>query len=291
MPGTRPGVYEVTSQIGEGGMGQGYRATERAPCQDGERRERRMRAVSRFLLVSLLVVWANGAAAQTVDDVVDKCVAALGGRAALGKLKSRSATGTITLSTPGGDLTGPVEVLNAAPNKSRTLISLDASALGAGLIVVDQRFDGTSGYVMDSLQGNRDITGNQLDNLRNGSFPTPLLNYKEMGATATLSGKEKVGAREAYVVTFEPPSGSVVRQYIDTETYLPLRLVAKLDVPQLGQQVEQTSEFSDYREVDGVKIAFHVASTSAVQSLSITLTKVEHNGQIDAALFSKPAKP
>lgn len=250
-----------------------------------------MRTGTRLVLAALLLVWARAATAQTVDDVVDRCVAALGGRAALGKLKNRSATGTITLSTPGGDLTGSIEILNAAPNKSRTLVTVDASSLGAGQVVVDQRFDGTSGYVMDSLQGNRDITGNQLDNLRNGAFPTPLLNYKQMGATATLSGKEKVGDREAYLVIFEPASGSVVRQDIDAETYLPIRAVTKVEVPQLGQQVEQTSEFSDYRDVDGVKTPFRVRSTSVIQSLSITLTKVEHNVQIDDALFSKPPKP
>ncbi|SRR5258706_1648341 len=247
-----------------------------------------MRAASRLVLTSLLLVWAHSAAAQTVDEVVEKSVAALGGRAALGKLKSRSATGTITLSTPGGDLTGSIEILNAAPNKSRTLIKVDASVLGAGQIVVDQRFNGVAGYAMDSLQGNRDITGNQLDNLRNGTFPTPLLNYKQMGATATLSGKEKVGDREAYVVIVEPTSGSIVRLNIDAETYLTLRTVTKVDVPQLGQEVEQTTEFSDYRNVDGIKTAFRITATSAIQRLSVTITKVEHNVRIDDALFSKP---
>lgn len=250
-----------------------------------------MRAASRLVLASLLLVWAHSAAAQTVDEVVEKCVAALGGRAALGKLTSRSATGTITLSTPGGDLTGSIEILNAVPNRSRTLIKVDASSLGAGLVVVDQRFNGVAGYVMDSLQGNSDVTGNQLDNMRNGAFPTPLLNYKQMGATATLSGKEKVGDRDAYVVIFEPASGSIVRQYIDAETYLTLKAVAKVDVPQLGQEVEQTTEFSDYRDVDGIKTAFRVASTSAIQRLSVTITKVEHNVRIDEALFSKPPQP
>ena len=73
--------------------------------------------------------------------------------------------------------------------------------------------------MLDNLQGNRDITGNQLDNLRSGSFPHPFLNYKAMGTTAQLGGKEKVGERDAYLLIFEPTSGSVVRQYIDAETY------------------------------------------------------------------------
>jgi zinc protease len=197
-------------------------------------------------------------------------------------------TGTITLSTPAGDITGSVEILNAAPNKSRSLIKADLSALGAGPLVLDQRFNGSSGYVIDTLQGNRDMTGNQLDNMRNGSFPHPFLNYKEMGSTAQLGGKEKVGERDAYVVIFEPPSGSVVRHYIDAETYLPLKTTIKVEVPQLGQEVEQTIEFLDYREVDGVKIPFRLAATSAVQNYTVTFTKVEHNVRIDETLFSKP---
>jgi hypothetical protein len=162
------------------------------------------------------------------------------------------------------------------------------SALGAGPWVLDQRFNGSSGYVIDTLQGNRDLTGNQLDNMRNGSFPHPFLNYKELGSTAQLGGKEKVGERDAYVVIFEPPSGSVVRQYIDAETFLPVKTTMKVEVPQLGQEMEQTVEFLDYREVDGVKIPFRLAATSAVQNYTVTFTKVEHNVRIDETLFSKP---
>src|SRR5882757_6966822 len=168
-----------------------------------------MRAVSRRLaLASLFLIWAHAGLAQTADDVIERSVTALGGRAAFGKVTSQSAAGTITLSTPGGDVSGPVEVLNAVPNKSRTLIKVDLSSLGAGQLVMDQRFDGMSGYVLDSLQGNRDITGNQLDNMRNGAFPHPFLIYKKLGATAQLGPKEKVGDRDAYPVTFDFPSGS-----------------------------------------------------------------------------------
>jgi hypothetical protein len=51
--------------------------------------------------------------------------------------------------------------------------------------------------------------------------------------------------------------------------------------------VEQTVEFSDYR-CRWIKIPFKVMATSAVQSFTITITKVEHNTKIDDALFSKP---
>jgi hypothetical protein len=251
-----------------------------------------MTVVSRRLAVALLLVgWAHVARAQTAAEVVDRSVTALGGRAAFAKLKSRSVIGTITLSTPAGDISGSVETLDAAPNKSRSLIKADLSALGAGQLVLDRRFDGNSGYEMDTLQGNHEVTGNQLDNMRNGSFPHPFLNYKEMGITAQLIGKEKVGEREAYLVIFEPTSGSVVRQYIDAETYLPMKVTVKVDVPQLGREVEQTIEFQDYRVVDGIKLPFRLVATSSVQNFTIAITKVEHNVRVDETLFTKPSAP
>ena len=251
-----------------------------------------MRVISRQLAAAaLLLGLAEVAWAQTADEVVERSLTAMGGRAALAKLKSRSMTGTITLSTPAGEIAGSIEVLNAAPNKLRTLIKADLSALGAGPLVIDQRFDGSSGYVVDSLQGNREITGNQLDFLRNGAFPHPFLNYKDMGATVSLSGKQTVGEREAHVVIFDPASGSAVRHYIDAETYLPLRMVVNIDVPQLGQEVEQTTDFLDYREIDGIKLPFRAKATSSVQNFTVVVTKVEHNVRIDETLFSKPVTP
>src|SRR5205823_12558182 len=128
------------------------------------------------------------ASAQTADEIIEKALSAVGGRAALAKLTSRSMTGTITLTTPGGDVSGPVEIYNKTPNKSRTVIKLDLSSFGAGQMTVDQRFDGSSGYVIDTLQGNRDVTGSQLENMKNGAFPSALMNYKDRGVTAELAG-------------------------------------------------------------------------------------------------------
>jgi outer membrane lipoprotein-sorting protein len=246
---------------------------------------------TRLATAALVVAMSSMVAAQTVDEIITKSIAAVGGRAALQKIKSRRVTGTITLGTPGGNIDGTVEIVYAAPNKSRSLITADLSALGAGTLTLDQRFDGSAGYILDSLQGNREMTGNQLDNMRNGSFPHPFLNYKELGFSAKLEGKDKVGDRDAYVIVFEPATGSTVRQYIDAETFLPIQSKVKIEVPQLGSDVEQTVLLSDYRDVDGVKIPFLMKVSSTVQNYTVVTTKVEHNVPIDEKLFAKPAAP
>lgn len=232
---------------------------------------------------------AAPALAQTADEVIERSVTALGGRAAHAKVTSRQMTGTITLATPAGEIGGSIEILSAVPNKTRSLIKADLSALGVGELVLDQRFDGQTGYALDSLQGNRDITGNQLDNLRNGAFPHPFLNYKELGIAVKLEAPEKIDGRDMFVITFDPPSGSTIRQYIDAQTFLPVRMRMAMDVPQIGQQIEQTTDFFDYREVDGIKIPFQLKASSSVQNFSIAFRSIEHNVKIDAALFAKPA--
>jgi hypothetical protein len=236
---------------------------------------------------TVLLGFVHTATAQTADEVIEKHIAALGGRAALGKLTSRTMTGTITLTTPAGELSGPIEVTNQSPNKVRTLIQLDLTALGAGKMTIDQRFDGNTGYAMDTLQGNRDITGDQLETMRNATFPSPFLNYKESGMKMELAPKEKVGDREAFVLITTPKTGPVTRHYIDAESFAEIRQVTKLNVPPVGD-LEQTVDLSDFKEVDGVKLPFKLTATSSVQNFTVVLTKVEHNAAIDQTLFSKP---
>jgi outer membrane lipoprotein-sorting protein len=248
-----------------------------------------MRAIAHRSLLALCVLTAAVAAsAQTADEVIEKSLAALGGRPALGKLTSRSTTGTMTVSTPGGDIVGTIEVLSQVPNKTRTLLNLDLTPVGGQSLVVDNRFDGTSGYAMDTMRGNSDMPASQVANLRNATFPTPLLDYKERGSKVELAGKEKLADRDVYALTITPTSGPVIHLLIDAQSYLPAKTTVTLDMPELGS-VEQSIEFSDYRDVDGVKVPFRLKGSSAVQTFTVVITKVEHNVKIDPALFVKPA--
>lgn len=238
----------------------------------------------------VLTIWAVPSFAQTADEIIEKHLAATGGRASLSKLTTRVSTGTISLSSPLGELKGTVEQYNKKPNKTRTLIKVDLSAVGAGQMVSDQRFDGTDGFVLDALNGNRQITGDQLEAMRVGSFPTPLLTYKEAGATAELTGREKVGTSEAYVVQLKPKTGPGTRLFFDVQSFMLVRTAISINVPQLGGPIEQIVDFSDFRDVDGVKIPFAIKSSNALQTISSTLTGVKHNTEIDDSSFTKPTQ-
>jgi outer membrane lipoprotein-sorting protein len=247
-----------------------------------------MKSIAIVLAAGFLLARTPASFAQTVDEVIEKSLTAQGGRAALAKIKSRTMTGAISLQTPGGEIAGTIEIYNKAPNKSRSVIKMDLTQFGAGAVAIDQRFDGTSAYVIDPLQGNRDITGNQLDNMKNGSFPSAFLDYKDRGVAAALLPAQKVAGRDMFVVELKPKSGSAVKNYIDTETFLLARSVVTVNVPQIGADVENTVDFSDYRALDGVKVPFVSKLTSSVQNYTITLSKVEHNTDIDEKMFGKP---
>ena len=246
-----------------------------------------MRLIHTGLLLAAFVAGSTAASAQTADEIVEKTLTALGGRAALAKITNRSMTGKMVVSTDNGDIPGTIETTLAAPNKMRRLITLDLSQFGAPSATIEQRFDGTTGVVMDSMRGDSTLGGSMLDNLKNGIFPSPLLDYKARDTKILLGGKEKIGDRDVYALSITPASGPVTRLFIDAQSYLPVRSVVTLDIPELGPQ-EQTTDLSDYREVDGIKVAFAIKAASAIQTFTVAFTKVEQNVKLDPGLFTKP---
>jgi hypothetical protein len=225
---------------------------------------------------------------QSADAIVEKHLAAMGGRAALAKITSRRSTGTISIAIPSGVLAGPCEIDVQAPNKTRAYMALDLTPLGVPQqMVVEQKFDGVAGWSLNSMQGDAEITGDQLQNMRNNVFPSSLLDYKGAGTTLEVLPPETIGDRTFIVLLATPKAGSAVKMYLDSQTYLLARTYARYYSAAVGADIEQTGELSDYRTVDGVQVPFHIVNANAQQTGTIDLTKVEHNVPFDDALFVK----
>jgi outer membrane lipoprotein-sorting protein len=248
-----------------------------------------MKKLSLLLLLSFVVAPAVMNAfntPQTADAAIEKHIAALGGREALAKITSRKATGTIVIGLAQGDLPGAVELYSKAPNKSRAYTEVDLSAMGMSeKMTLDQRFDGTGGWALNSMSGNAEMPASQVASQKNNIFPTQFLNYKEAGTTVAMLPSEKVDGKDAVVLMVTPKAGPAQKVYLDPVTYLGMQVVSQVEMGDQGI-VEQIVAASDYRTVDGIKVAFSVVNTSPGQTVTIKLTKVEHNIALDDAMFT-----
>jgi len=82
------------------------------------------------------------------------------------------------------------------------------------------------------------------------------------------------------------PFGSLaVTLFIDKKT----KLVTRMSYTDAGQT--ETDDFSDYRDVKGIKVAFKRTSTTSGRNTALTVDKVELDKPVAPDLFKKPAGP
>jgi outer membrane lipoprotein-sorting protein len=98
-----------------------------------------------------------------------------------------------------------------------------------------------------------------------------------------------IGDRDVRVVQGMTAAKSPVKFYFDSETGLLLRVVRYTDSP-VGRNPTQI-DYSDYRDVAGIKMPFHITTTWTDGRSNIELVDVQRNVPIDAAKFAKPAPP
>jgi hypothetical protein len=218
-------------------------------------------------------------AEPTVDQILDKYVQAIGGRQAVEKITSRVAKGAFEVSTMG--LKGEIEIYAKAPNKSLTIQNVS----GIGEIL--DGYDGKIAWSQNPMMGLREKSGAELAAVARAADIHAAIKTRQLYSKLELKDKEKIGDRETYVILATPAEGAPVKMYFDTQTGLIARTVTEVETPQGQFHIEVTAD--DYREVDGVKIAFTARQETSMGSAVIKLTEVKHNVAIDDAKFNKPS--
>lgn len=218
-------------------------------------------------------------AMPTADQIIEKYVQAVGGKAAIEKINSRVVKGTIDIPAMGAN--GTTESYAKAPNKFVNVA--DISGLGA----FQQGYTGTVAWSQDPFSGLRDLSGGELSMIRREADIHGDLKIKEHYPKLVVKGKEKVGEREAYVLEGTPADGGPEKLYFDTQTGLMVRKDAEVDTPQ--GKIPTETYLEDYREVDGIKIPFSIKQSNPNVTFMIKITDVKHNVAIDDAKFNKPA--
>jgi outer membrane lipoprotein-sorting protein len=218
-------------------------------------------------------------ALPTVDQILDKYVQAIGGKAAVQKMNSSVSKGTLEIVEAG--ISAPIEVYAKAPNKLIAIVTVP------GYGVVLEGYDGATAWAKDPQTGMRDKAGAELAAYRRDADFYREIKLKELYTKMEVKGKQKVGEREVYLVEATPAEGSPDKYYFDTQSGLIVRMDQVIESP-LGQLAFE-SYLEDYRDVDGIKVAFLVRRTSSAVNLTIKFDEVKHNVAIEDAKFAKPA--
>lgn len=272
----------------------------------------------RSLLLSpicLAFILAGSAAAgqdQTLTgaQIIEKHLAAVGGREKLATLKTRIAIGTVKKEA---EADARMLILSEAPNRVTAFYALR----DYDLFMI---YDGSKAIIRPVMPKNvATITDKYVEILASGLMfnSISLYNLVTAGEVSALSpeakGMKKVGGRQAYVVQVKVKK-ETMRLYFDAETYMWVRTdygkasasaglrdtggsLAALNQSNNQGGGETTVDFfietSDFRDVDGVKLPFKFVQVltypillkSAVGTVTGTIREYRHNEPIDPKMF------
>lgn len=210
----------------------------------------------------------------TAKEIFDNYIKSSGGRAAIEKVKSRSMIGTVEL--PAMGLKGNFEIISKSPNKSLANVNLS----GFGEII--EAFDGNEAWSKNPLQGQRVKTGAELDEVKKSSDFYYDLNLDKIYPKAIVTGVEKQGTAEVYVVKADDDATF----YFDKQTGLMTRIDRTVTSPQ--GKVSSVTTFEDYRDAGGVKQAYKFTQSAVGADFVFTVSEIKQNVEIADERFSKP---
>jgi hypothetical protein len=215
------------------------------------------------------------------DAIFAKYLQAVGGDAAVQKLKSLHEKGTVA--TPHGDFSS-FDLQRQAPDK---FIYALTPAKGDGLRLV---YNGTDAAAIAGGHADK-VTRFELGALKLDAIILRNVDLKPQYARAqALPFTQKIDGREMNVVRAQLPNNQGQETlYFDFLSGLLARRVVVLRTAMGG--IPQQTDYSDYRDVSGVKIAFVAKVATADNIQTRTITEATLNAPIDERQFAIPAEP
>lgn len=219
------------------------------------------------------------APSQSADDILNKYLQAVGGSTALEKISSEVQKGKLNL-TQGVQF--PMEIYLKEPGMRSVVTHLPS---GTGFETVN----GQSGWTL--------VPGRPLRNMNRGDFQAASIDADlHLAAHLKTSFKDlkvrpdqQIGGRTVNVIQARNPNLPPVELYFDQQSGLLVRMVRYVDSP-LGRNPTQV-DYSDYRDVAGIKQPFQWTVAQPQGRFTIQLDQIEVNVPVEEARFAKPEAP
>lgn len=226
----------------------------------------------------------TGAGQPSASQILDKYLQAVGGAQRLAGLTSFIATGTsVGYGGLGGG--GSFQILAKTPDLRAVIIEFkDHPERGNST----RAYNGKEAWIKSprSLLGQYQLTGNELE----GARLDALLAFPQQIKTALTNWRvgnpDNINGHDVQVLQGSGPKGLVATLYFDAQSGLLSRVVRYSRTP-VGR-VPTQADYSDYRDVNGIKFPFEYTFSWLDGKDSFKLSDVKTNAPVDEAKFQKP---
>jgi hypothetical protein len=212
---------------------------------------------------------------QTVDDIINKHIQAIGGKEAWKKVNTIKQQAIIDAN--GTEIN--LELVTAYQKGSRQTISF-AGMKGYTI------YTPTAGYNFYPWQGQlkpEAITPEELkENEDNLDTQGPLIDYKEKGHTAEYVGMDEFEGTDCYKIKLTEKSGKIITYYIDPSNYFIIHSVTITRAN--GKESESKTDYSNYQKLpEGIWLPLNIGGGNVLK-----IKKTEINVPVDETVF-KPS--
>jgi outer membrane lipoprotein-sorting protein len=216
----------------------------------------------------------------SVDQVLNRYVAALGGASAIRRITSRVEKGTVNIA---GRLF-PIEIYAKVPDQLLSIMHFPSNDNVYG-------FNGATGWQSNPTSGVRLMSPSEVIQSRfESEFYFPLRIRELYDDISVVSDKDSGAVAEdrGVVVLVARRSGTPpVRLQFNRESGLLMRAIGYTETP-LGR-IPLQIDYDDYRESSGVKIPFRWTTSTPGGRFTVELKQVQQNIPIDDTKFAPPA--
>jgi photosynthetic reaction center cytochrome c subunit len=223
-------------------------------------------------------------AAPSADTILDKYISALSGAQRLADVTSIVANGNYQGFAETEK--SAMEIYAQGPDKRALIVH---TPNGDSITNYDGRNGWTAAPETDRPVTLLPLSGGSLDAARLDALLTFPAQIKQAFTQWRVGFPTMIDGRSVQVVQGRNVGSPPVQFFFDRETGLLLRLVRYSNTA-LGLSPTQI-DYSDYREIAGIKLPFRWIVTWLDGRSSIELTEVAANVSIDATKFARPAAP
>jgi len=233
-----------------------------------------------FNLLSILLVLVSftQVQAQTLDEIIAKNTAAMGGKDKIQSITSIKMENTIEVM--GNESESSTIILNG--KGAKTISDFNGQKMV-------QCYTDKGGWMINPMAGSADAAVMPEDQYKSGksqiNIGATFLDYTTKGNKVELLGKEKLQNTDVYKVKVTTPNNLTVFYYFDATTFYVIQTSTNSEM--MGQQMEVITKLSDFQKTE---FGYVLPKTTTVSygdqfSLVIKLKKAEFNLPVDTSIF------